>query len=125
MLDFTVSAADLGKPAGADLKLGLATAPVLFAWEEFPELEPLIKRKFSQEGDVEKVWRVQQRCRIASVIWTNRNKTGTVISIPKWRSKTNTCISWKALQRSNRRHHAIATLRRAVGACTIDTKATH
>ncbi|KAI9253377.1 isoprenoid synthase domain-containing protein [Phascolomyces articulosus] len=54
MLDFTVTAADLGKPAGADLKLGLATAPVLFAWEEFPELEPLIKRKFSNEGDVEK-----------------------------------------------------------------------
>ncbi|CAM0135963.1 coq1 putative hexaprenyl diphosphate synthase [Umbelopsis sp. WA50703] len=54
MLDFTVSAADLGKPAGADLKLGLATAPVLFAWEEFPELGPLIKRKFSEEGDVEK-----------------------------------------------------------------------
>ncbi|KAI9470028.1 MAG: solanesyl pyrophosphate synthase [Benjaminiella poitrasii] len=54
MLDFTVSAAELGKPAGADLKLGLATAPVLFAWEEFPELEPLIKRKFSQKGDAEK-----------------------------------------------------------------------
>ncbi|ORY97508.1 solanesyl pyrophosphate synthase [Syncephalastrum racemosum] len=54
MLDFTVTAADLGKPAGADLKLGLATAPVLFAWEEFPELEPLIKRKFAEEGDVEK-----------------------------------------------------------------------
>ncbi|KAL0083702.1 Solanesyl pyrophosphate synthase [Phycomyces blakesleeanus] len=53
MLDFTVSAADLGKPAGADLKLGLATAPVLFAWEEFPALEPLIKRKFSEEGDEE------------------------------------------------------------------------
>lgn len=55
MLDFTVSAAELGKPAGADLKLGLATAPVLFAWEEFPELEPLIKRKFSQKGDEERV----------------------------------------------------------------------
>ncbi|KAI8138866.1 solanesyl pyrophosphate synthase [Fennellomyces sp. T-0311] len=54
MLDFTVTAADLGKPAGADLKLGLATAPVLFAWEEFPELEPLIKRKFANEGDVDK-----------------------------------------------------------------------
>lgn len=54
MLDFTVSAAELGKPAGADLKLGLATAPVLFAWEEFPELEPLIKRKFSQKGDEER-----------------------------------------------------------------------
>ncbi|CAO3620737.1 unnamed protein product [Cunninghamella blakesleeana] len=54
MLDFTVSAADLGKPAGADLKLGLATAPVLFAWEEYPELEVLIKRKFNKEGDAEK-----------------------------------------------------------------------
>ncbi|KAF7727343.1 coq1 putative hexaprenyl diphosphate synthase [Apophysomyces ossiformis] len=54
MLDFTVSAAELGKPAGADLKLGLATAPVLFAWEEFPELGPLIKRKFSENGDAEK-----------------------------------------------------------------------
>ncbi|KAI9299980.1 isoprenoid synthase domain-containing protein [Cunninghamella echinulata] len=54
MLDFTVSAADLGKPAGADLKLGLATAPVLFAWEEYPELEILIKRKFNKEGDAEK-----------------------------------------------------------------------
>ncbi|CEP10497.1 hypothetical protein [Parasitella parasitica] len=54
MLDFTVTAAELGKPAGADLKLGLATAPVLFAWEEYPELEPLIKRKFSIQGDEEK-----------------------------------------------------------------------
>ncbi|ORE10273.1 terpenoid synthase [Rhizopus microsporus var. microsporus] len=54
MLDFTVTAAELGKPAGADLKLGLATAPVLFAWEEYPELEPLIKRKFSEKGDEER-----------------------------------------------------------------------
>ncbi|KAF7721369.1 coq1 putative hexaprenyl diphosphate synthase [Apophysomyces ossiformis] len=52
-LDFSVSHADLGKPVGADLKLGLATAPVLFAWEEFPELGPLIARRFSQEGDIE------------------------------------------------------------------------
>lgn len=55
MLDFTVTAAELGKPAGADLKLGLATAPVLFAWEEYPELESLIKRKFSKKGDEERV----------------------------------------------------------------------
>ncbi|KAG1145242.1 hypothetical protein G6F37_005675 [Rhizopus arrhizus] len=54
MLDFTVTAAELGKPSGADLKLGLATAPVLFAWEEYPELEPLIKRKFSEKGDEER-----------------------------------------------------------------------
>ncbi|RIA87551.1 solanesyl pyrophosphate synthase [Glomus cerebriforme] len=54
MLDFVVSSKELGKPAGADLKLGLATAPVLYAWEEYPELGPLIKRKFSQEGDEKK-----------------------------------------------------------------------
>ncbi|KAK9763484.1 coq1 putative hexaprenyl diphosphate synthase [Basidiobolus ranarum] len=61
MLDYTTTADEFGKPVGADLKLGLATAPVLFAWEEFPELGQLIKRKFSQPGDIEKayelVWR--------------------------------------------------------------------
>jgi hexaprenyl-diphosphate synthase len=55
MLDFIVSSEELGKPSGADLRLGLATAPVLYAWEEYPELGPLIKRRFSQEGDVKKV----------------------------------------------------------------------
>lgn len=53
MLDFTISAKDLGKPAGADLELGIATAPVLFAWREDPSLGPLIKRNFSNPGDVE------------------------------------------------------------------------
>ena len=55
MLDFMVSQTELGKPVGADLKLGLATAPVLYAWEQFPELGPLIERKFSKEQDVERV----------------------------------------------------------------------
>jgi hypothetical protein len=56
MLDFTASAAELGKPGGgADLKLGLATAPALYAWDEFPQLGELIERKFSEEGDVEEV----------------------------------------------------------------------
>ncbi|BGP30543.1 coq1 putative hexaprenyl diphosphate synthase [Rhodotorula toruloides] len=55
MLDFTATAADLGKPGGgADLKLGLATAPALYAWDEFPELGELIERKFEREGDVER-----------------------------------------------------------------------
>lgn len=54
-LDFSPSS-DLGKPGfGADLKLGLATAPTLFAWEEYPEMEALINRRFKQEGDVEQV----------------------------------------------------------------------
>lgn len=55
MLDFTVDEVELGKPAGADLELGLATAPLLFAWKQNPELGPMVGRKFSQEGDVQKV----------------------------------------------------------------------
>jgi hexaprenyl-diphosphate synthase len=52
LLDFTSSASSLGKPSeGSDMKLGLATAPVLFAAQEFPELQPLIDRRFSGEGD--------------------------------------------------------------------------
>jgi hexaprenyl-diphosphate synthase len=55
MLDYTISAEELGKPAGADLELGLATAPLLFAWERNGELGALVGRKFSREGDVAKV----------------------------------------------------------------------
>lgn len=55
MLDYTISGQELGKPAGADLELGLATAPLLFAWRSHPELGHLVGRKFSQEGDVQKV----------------------------------------------------------------------
>ena len=52
MLDFTVSTKTLGKPAGADLELGIATAPVLYAWKEDPSLGPLVLRNFSEPGDV-------------------------------------------------------------------------
>jgi len=55
VLDFSGSLSQLGKPALSDLKAGLATAPVLFAAEEYPEeLEPLMDRKFKQDGDVER-----------------------------------------------------------------------
>ncbi|KAF8845999.1 terpenoid synthase [Paxillus ammoniavirescens] len=54
ILDFSSSTA-LGKPgSGADLRLGLATGPVLYAAEEHPELEPLIARRFKEDGDVER-----------------------------------------------------------------------
>lgn len=53
MLDVTTSSVMLGKPGGADLKLGLATAPALYAWEEHAEMGPLIARKFDRPGDVE------------------------------------------------------------------------
>ncbi|OLY83930.1 putative hexaprenyl pyrophosphate synthase, mitochondrial [Smittium mucronatum] len=51
LLDFTSSQKQTGKPVGADLNLGIATAPVLYAWQEFPELGVLIKRKFSEIND--------------------------------------------------------------------------
>ena len=54
VLDFEGSLKSMGKPALSDLNAGLATAPVLFAAEEFPEhLNPLIERKFKQDGDVD------------------------------------------------------------------------
>jgi hexaprenyl-diphosphate synthase len=55
MLDYTVSGAELGKPAGTDLELGLATAPLIFAWRDNRELGSLVGRKFAREGDVAKV----------------------------------------------------------------------
>lgn len=53
ILDFTSTSKIMGKPALNDLKSGLATAPVLFAAEEFPELSPLILRRFQDNGDVQ------------------------------------------------------------------------
>ncbi|KAH6847252.1 isoprenoid synthase domain-containing protein [Chaetomium sp. MPI-CAGE-AT-0009] len=52
LLDYTRSEKELGKPAGADLELGLATAPLLFAWKTMPELGALVGRKFANDGDV-------------------------------------------------------------------------
>lgn len=56
LLDFVASSEQLGKPAAADLKLGLATAPVLFATNKYPELEDMIARRFCNPGDVEKAF---------------------------------------------------------------------
>merc|ERR1711879_362400 len=52
-LDFTSDASTSGKPSqGADMKLGLATAPVLFAAEDSPELKRIMRREFKNHGDV-------------------------------------------------------------------------
>lgn len=50
LLDFVSSSATLGKPAAADLKLGLATAPVLFACEKVCALE-----KFKEKGTLNSI----------------------------------------------------------------------
>lgn len=55
VLDFDGSASDMGKAALADLNAGLATAPVLFAAEKYPnEIFPMMERKFRNDGDVDR-----------------------------------------------------------------------
>ncbi|XP_062984046.1 all trans-polyprenyl-diphosphate synthase PDSS1 [Elgaria multicarinata webbii] len=54
VLDFTSCSKQLGKPTSADLKLGIATGPVLFACQQFPEINAMIMRRFSLPGDVQR-----------------------------------------------------------------------
>ncbi|KAF9045793.1 terpenoid synthase [Hymenopellis radicata] len=70
ILDYEAGEATLGKPGGADLQLGLATGPALFAWEEHPEIGPLIDRKFKESGDVE---RARELVRRSSGVERTRN----------------------------------------------------
>jgi len=51
ILDFTAAESVLGKPALADMDLGLSTAPILYASVEFKELKPMIMRRFKNKGD--------------------------------------------------------------------------
>ncbi|CEP03841.1 unnamed protein product (mitochondrion) [Plasmodiophora brassicae] len=53
LLDITGTDKSLGKPSGLDLSTGVATAPVLFAAEQYPELNDMMGRKFSEVGDVD------------------------------------------------------------------------
>lgn len=54
LLDFTATSGELGKPSGgADMKLGLTTAPVLYACLQHPELQHLIDRQFSSPNSSE------------------------------------------------------------------------
>ncbi|OAE19850.1 hypothetical protein AXG93_1130s1030 [Marchantia polymorpha subsp. ruderalis] len=52
-LDFIGTKSSLGKPALNDIAQGIATAPILFALEEHPELYNLINRKFRKAGDID------------------------------------------------------------------------
>lgn len=64
LLDFQSTSAAFGKPSGgADLRLGLATAPVLYAWQELPGegIHDLVARRFEGKGDVEKMLKLVNR----------------------------------------------------------------
>jgi geranyl diphosphate synthase len=62
LLDFTgpsdTLGTTLGMPALSHLKQGLATAPTLFAADEFPEVGAMVQRRFGEEGDVAAVSRL-------------------------------------------------------------------
>lgn len=55
VLDLTSSVCTLGKPVLNDMRQGVVTAPVLFAADVFPELRPIIDRRFAHDGDVDLV----------------------------------------------------------------------
>lgn len=61
VLDFVADQSLLGKPAAADLRLGLSTGPVLFACQEYPQLNELIERRFSKVGDVDRAFALVQQ----------------------------------------------------------------
>ncbi len=61
LLDFVSNETLMGKPTAADLKLGLATAPVLFAAQQYPELNSLIMRRFNKPGDVERAMKFVEK----------------------------------------------------------------
>jgi len=55
-LDLKGDASKLGKAAQADVAQGIVTAPLLFCLQEHDELEPLMRRRFSEVGDVERAY---------------------------------------------------------------------
>merc|ERR1712070_859291 len=61
-LDLSGDAALLGKAAQADMAQGVVTAPLLFALREHAELEPLMRRKFTQVGDSERAYALMSTC---------------------------------------------------------------
>lgn len=81
ILDYEAGETTLGKPGGADLRLGLATGPALYAWEEHAAMGPLIERKFEEEGDVELVswFRIVCLPYLTMFMWHTGKRLGTKI----------------------------------------------
>ena len=102
MLDYTINEKELGKPAGADLELGLATAPLIFAWKNNKELGALVGRKFSKEGDVARVG----LSGIPKSAIANKN-IGSRIGSSRRRFGADSCSRGRIRKPSNRIHQRI------------------
>jgi len=59
-LDLKGDASKLGKASQSDLAQGVVTAPLLFCLKEHSELEPLMRRKFSEVGDVQRAYKLME-----------------------------------------------------------------
>ncbi|XP_073912574.1 all trans-polyprenyl-diphosphate synthase PDSS1 isoform X2 [Castor canadensis] len=81
VLDFTSCSDQMGKPTSADLKLGLATGPVLFACQQFPEMNAMIMRRFSLPGDVD---RARQY-----VLQNKKSKEAVEVRTMSWKEDIN------------------------------------
>ncbi|TKY55662.1 Solanesyl diphosphate synthase 3 [Spatholobus suberectus] len=53
VLDFTGTSASLGKGSLSDIRLGIVTAPILFAMEEFPQLRAVVEEGFEDPANVD------------------------------------------------------------------------
>ncbi|KAF8687352.1 hypothetical protein HU200_043038 [Digitaria exilis] len=53
VLDFTGTSASLGKGSLSDIRHGIITAPILYAMEEFPQLNEVVDRGFDNPENVE------------------------------------------------------------------------
>ncbi|KAI3859194.1 hypothetical protein MKX03_034598 [Papaver bracteatum] len=63
VLDFIGTSASLGKGSLSDIRHGIITAPVLFATEEFPELQAIINRGFDDPANVDLALEYLQKSR--------------------------------------------------------------
>ncbi|GKV11239.1 hypothetical protein SLEP1_g22509 [Rubroshorea leprosula] len=53
VLDFTGTSASLGKGSLTDIRLGIITAPILFAMEEFPQLRAVVDQGFDNPANID------------------------------------------------------------------------
>jgi decaprenyl-diphosphate synthase subunit 1 len=105
VLDFTTNGQKLGKPCeGNDLKLGLATAPVLFAVSEYPQLNAMIMRRFNEKDDAKRAFElvnkssgIEQTKHLASKYCDNAmsilNKLGESDATNYLKHLTNTIVN--------------------------------
>lgn len=80
MLDFTSCADHLGKPTAADLKLGLATGPVLFACRQVSQQEAVSRSK---------------KCKLLSTGPAETHQISSVSHEGGWGIVTNQCVQYQ------------------------------